>query len=56
MDRGAWRATVHGVHKESDTAEQLSTEHRLSVSPALILTLTLTVWFFGNLQGWKFYF
>ena len=20
-DRGAWRATVHGVHKESDTTE-----------------------------------
>ena len=25
MDRGAWRATVHGGHKESDTTEQLST-------------------------------
>ena len=22
MDRGAWRATVHGVAKESDTTEQ----------------------------------
>ena len=22
MDRGAWRATVHGVVKESDTTEQ----------------------------------
>ena len=21
MDRGAWQATVHGVHKESDTTE-----------------------------------
>ena len=21
MDRRAWRATVHGVHKESDTTE-----------------------------------
>ena len=21
MDRGAWRATVHGGHKESDTTE-----------------------------------
>ena len=41
---------------ESDTAEQLSTEHRLSVSPALILTLTLTLWLFGKLQGWTFYF
>ena len=24
MDRGAWRATVHGVAKESDTTEGLS--------------------------------
>ena len=24
MDRGAWRATVHGVTKESDTTERLS--------------------------------
>ena len=24
-DRGTWRATVHGGHKESDTTEQLST-------------------------------
>ena len=25
MDRGSWRDTVHGVTKESDTTEQLST-------------------------------
>ena len=24
MDRESWRATVHGVEKESDTAEQLT--------------------------------
>ena len=24
MERGTWRATVHGVTKESDTTEQLS--------------------------------
>ena len=24
MDRGAWRATGHGVAKESDTTEQLN--------------------------------
>ena len=26
VDRGAWRATVHGVHKEADTTER--TQHR----------------------------
>ena len=25
MDRGVWRATVHGAHKELDTTERLST-------------------------------
>ena len=24
MDRGAWRATVHGGHKESDMIERLT--------------------------------
>ena len=24
MDRGAWQATVHGGHKESDTTERLT--------------------------------
>ena len=24
MDRGAWRAIVHGGHKESDTTERLT--------------------------------
>ena len=27
MDRGAWRATVHRGHKESDTTEQLTQTH-----------------------------
>ena len=27
MDRGAWQATVHGVAKELDTTERLSTQH-----------------------------
>ena len=27
MDRGAWWATVHGGHKESDTTEQLTHTH-----------------------------
>ena len=24
MDRGAWRATTHGGHKQSDTTEQIT--------------------------------
>ena len=24
MDREAWRAAIHGVHKESDTTERLN--------------------------------
>ena len=27
MDRGAWRATVHGGHEELDTTEQLTLSH-----------------------------
>ena len=27
MDRGAWWATVHGGHKESDTTEHTHTHH-----------------------------
>ena len=29
MDRGAWRATVHGVAEESDTSEQLNNKYFL---------------------------
>ena len=28
IDRGAWQSIVHGVRKESDTTEPLSTEHQ----------------------------
>ena len=31
MDRGAWQATVHGVAKELDTTEQLSTHAHTAV-------------------------
>ena len=31
MDKGAWRAIVHGVTKESDTTEQLIQTHRVLV-------------------------
>ena len=33
MDRGAWRATVHGGHKESDTTQQLNNNSYVVVSP-----------------------
>ena len=32
MDRGAWRATVHGVTKESDTTERTATWDQYPVS------------------------
>ena len=34
MDRGAWRATVHGVAKESDMTEQLTHTQQLQNSLA----------------------
>jgi len=32
MDRGAWRATVHGFMKEWDMTERLNTQHTLLTS------------------------
>ena len=34
MDRGAWRATVHGVAKESDGTEQLNKSNNLALYSA----------------------
>ena len=34
MDRGAWRATVHGVAKESDRTEQLNKSNNLALYSA----------------------
>ena len=36
MDRGAWWATVHGCHKESDTTEQVKHHHHRRVYEGLI--------------------
>ena len=33
MDRGAWRATVHGGRKESDTTERLNAGPRFTPDP-----------------------
>ena len=33
MDRGAWRATVHGIKKESDTTKPPSTVHSKHTGP-----------------------
>ena len=35
VDRRAWRATVHGGHKESDMAEWLNLRHNLK--PCMLL-------------------
>ena len=35
MDKGAWQATIHGVAKELDMAEQLSTHRTLGAEAAL---------------------
>jgi len=43
MEREAWQATVHGVSKESDTTEQLSTVHRYTIS-----TTVKSLGFYGN--------
>ena len=32
MDRGAWQARVHGIAKELDTTERLSTQHLLTLN------------------------
>ena len=32
MDRGAWRARVHGVAKESDMTEQLNNNDREGIA------------------------
>ena len=51
MDRGAWRATVHGGRKESDTTEQLKPQHRIALGKSLIAffshrigTVSPTLW------------
>ena len=32
MDGGAWRATVHGIAKESDTNEQLNNNNKIYIT------------------------
>ena len=51
MDRGAWRATAHGVTKELDTTEQLTHTHTLynSDSESHLLSVFLTQLY--NQQG-----
>ena len=34
VDRGAWRATVHGVAKETDTTERLNNSMLIAISQA----------------------
>ena len=32
MDRGAWKATVHGVTKESDTTQRLNNNNKIKAT------------------------
>ena len=45
MDRGAWRVIVHGVAKESDTTEPLSTaQEKIDVCNNTDITGKFTLW------------
>ena len=44
MDRGAWWATVHGGHRESNTTEQLSTHARVTFSAVTPDSVSTTLW------------
>ena len=54
MDRGAWRATVHGSHKELDTAARRSNQSILKeIGPRCSLEglmLKLKLQYFGHLM------
>ena len=41
MDKGVWQATVHGVAKESDTSEQLSTHTHTHIHNLEFIILTI---------------
>ena len=46
MDRGAWQATVHEGHKESDMTEPLNNiSYTLSFHPFYALNLRLDVFY-----------
>ena len=45
MDRGAWRATIHRVTKESDTTEQLNSNHIQAQAVSWRMKLCLAVSF-----------
>ena len=54
MDRGAWRATVHGVAKESDNTKQLKihTHQRLGLQASNAGSMdSILAWGTGILHG-----
>ena len=58
MDRGAWRVTVQGIGKESDTNQRLNSSDNKGVSVATIflqvrVTATLCMCVWGRRVEWK---
>ena len=41
MDRGAWRATVLGITKESNTTEHINKDRKMRYGPSFLRVLTL---------------
>ena len=48
MDRGVWRATVHGVHRETGMTEQLALKGEIIQSNAFSEMILKKVFHFVN--------
>ena len=50
MNRGVWRATVHGGGKESNTTKQLNKNNKAHYKPQFLLLLLLPLSHFSRVQ------